>query len=205
MAELVTTGMGQVERIADQADLSLSWLGRGRDRTAAVNELTSRIKEIEPHLDRAGVRVLSRRLSVHDRWDGKRRSGAEATQSYQVRITDITVLDDLLAVLIGSEPSLVDGPHWQLADDAEATREAQRAAVAVARARAAGYAEALGGRLGALIQVTDASAPGHTVVARALSFRGVREAQVVNVPDLSLEPQPVVVSAHCTITWELLV
>ena len=44
MAQLVTVGTGEVERLADQADLRLSWIGRGRDRNAAVHELTTRIK-----------------------------------------------------------------------------------------------------------------------------------------------------------------
>jgi hypothetical protein len=205
MAELVTTGMGQVERIADRADLSLSWVGRGRDRTAAVRELTERIKNVEPRLDQQGVRVLSRRLSVHDRWDGKRRNGAEASQSYQVRITDVAVLDDLLAALIEAEPAVLDGPHWTLEDDTEATREAQQAAVAEARAKAEGYAEAVGGRLGVLRMVTDGSGPGRVVRASSMMYHSAMESSALNVPALSLEPQPVTVSAHCTITWELLV
>ncbi|HEX4704261.1 MAG TPA: SIMPL domain-containing protein, partial [Pseudonocardiaceae bacterium] len=130
MAELVTTGNGEVERIADRADLRLSYSGRGRDRTAAVNELTKRIGTVEPLLERDGVQVRSRRLSVHDVWDGRRRSGAAAEQSYQLRITDVTVLDDLIAALVTTEPSGIDGPFWDQADQTEPAREAQRSAVA---------------------------------------------------------------------------
>lgn len=207
MAQLVTIGTGEVERVADQADLRLSWVGRGRDRNAAVHELTGRIKDVEPHFDRPGVRVLSRRLSVHDVWrDAKRRDGAEATQSYLVRITDVTVLDDLLAALVGSEPTGIDGPNWALADDTEPTREARHAAVADARAKADGYADAVNGRLGALIQVTDGSPSGHQpMFAAAYSMRTRGAAAPPNIADLALEPQPVTVSAQCTITWELLV
>lgn len=205
MAQLVTVGTGEVERIADQADLRLSWVGRGKDRNSAVTQLTGTIKDVEPHFDRSGVRVVSRRLSVHDVWSGKRREGAEASQSYLVRITDVTVLDDLLAVLVGSEPAAIDGPTWALADDTEPAREAQQKAVADARAKAEGYADAVDGRLGALVQVTDGSmSPHQPMFAAAYSSRS-GGAALPNIADLGLEPQPVTVSAQCTITWELLV
>jgi hypothetical protein len=208
MAELVTTGNGEVERIADRADLRLSYSGRGRDRTAAVNELTKRIGTVEPLLERDGVQVRSRRLSVHDVWDGRRRSGAAAEQSYQLRITDVTVLDDLVAALVTTEPTGIDGPFWDLADQTEPAREAQRSAVADARGRAEGLAEALGARLGALVQVTDGSPPNSRMMpfgmAASASVRLRGGPVVPEIASLSLEPQPVAVHANCTITWELL-
>ncbi|HEX9339450.1 MAG TPA: SIMPL domain-containing protein [Pseudonocardiaceae bacterium] len=203
MAELVTTGTGEAERIADRAELRLSWVGRGRDRTVAVDELAARIKAVEPQFDRAGVEVRSRRLSVHDTWRGKRRDGAQATQSYLVRIADVTVLDDLLAGLVGTEPDVIDGPTWSLADDTGPSREARFAAVADARAKADGYAEAFGGRIGALKQVTDSSQPHIRPMAYAVAMRSHGGPDAANVADLALEPQQVTVSAQCTVTWEL--
>jgi hypothetical protein len=151
--------------------------------------------------------VLSRRLSVHDVWrDARRREGAQATQSYLVRITDVTELDDLLAALVGSEPTGIDGPTWTLADDTEPTREAQHAAVADARAKADGYADAVNGRLGPLLQVTDGSTSHHHQPMFAVAYKTSRAAAAPpNIGDLGLEPQPVTVSAQCTMTWELLV
>ena len=200
MAELVTTGGGEVERIADEAELSLRWQGHGKDRTSAVNELSRYVAGIEPLLDRDGVRVLSRQLWVHDRWrDGKRRDGADATQSYRIRVTDLDVLDDLLAVIVANEPSDVQGPNWGLADDAEPVREARHAAVADARAKAATYAEAVGGRLGAITRLADESSFGVQPVFAAAGM--VRHSNAMPaVAELNLEPQPVTVAAQCTIT-----
>jgi uncharacterized protein len=205
MADIVTTGGGHIERIADQADLALAWRGHGRDRASAVDDLGRSIADVEPLLARDGVRVLSRQLSVHDRWHtGRRRDGADAAQSYRIRVTDLSLLDDLLAVIVASEPSDVQGPYWGLADDTESVREARHAAVADARTKARTYAEAVGGRLGAIVRVADESHFGHGMPMFATSARSA-QAGMPDVAELNLEPQPVTVAAQCTITWELLV
>ena len=207
MAEVVTTGSGEIERVADQASLQLRYTGSAKDRTGAVNELAKVTKVVEPLLDRPGVTVRSRQLFVHDRWDGKRRTGAQANQSYDVLVTDVEVLNDLAGDLIATEPAHLIGPAWGLADRSAPFRDAQRSAVEDARDRAQGYADALGGRLGTLVKLEDGSGGVRHMpfAARdaAMSYRGAPPQP--NVADLSLEPQLVTVPASCTVTWELLV
>ena len=205
MAEVVTTGLGEVERTADEATLHLRYTATARDRINAVNELTRRTAVVEPVLDRAGVTVRSRQLNVHDRWDGRRRAGAQANQDYQVLVTDVAVLDDLMGELVATEPADLTGPQWSLADRAKPFREAQQAAVADARDKAQGYAEALGWRLGTVLRLDDTSG-GHVrhmpMSSMAYAPGGVAE---VHVAELALEPQPVLVQASCTISWEVLI
>jgi uncharacterized protein len=204
-AEVVTSGTGEVERVADRAQLRLGYTATGKDRTAAVSELTRRIGTVEPHLDRAGVEVRDRQLSVHDVWTGRRRSGAQADQHYLLRITDVSVLDDLLATLVTTEPNSLDGPNWELADPSAAFRDAQRAAVADAHSRAEGFADALGARLGGLVRLTDGSQPHHGQMRfGAQAPMGMASARAMpETAELSLQPQVVTVSADCTITWRL--
>jgi uncharacterized protein YggE len=203
MAELVTTGHGEVERTADQAGLLLHYAHRAKDRTAAVNGLTRRIGKVEPVLSRDGVTVRSRRLSVHDVWEGKRRTDAEATQVYSLLLTDLDVCDELVGDLILTEPRSLDGPNWALAEQTAAYREAQAAAVADARVTAQGYADALGARLGPLLRLDDTS-PGRARPGGGPYFAMARSGQAPDIAALSLEPQQVTVSAMCSITWELL-
>src|SRR5690349_17230255 len=143
MAEVVTKGVGKVERTADRAEVQVSFETLGSTRDEAVRLLTARIAEVEPALGRPGVEVRSRQLNVHDNWDGRRRSGSRAMQNYVVRVDDVTGLDGLLGALVTAEPTWLNGPTWQLKDDVEAVREAQGEAVRDARRRAEGYAEAL--------------------------------------------------------------
>ena len=203
---MVTTGSGEVERVADEATLQLRYTGSAKDRTGAVNELAKLTKLVEPLLDRPGVTVRSRQLFVHDRWDGRRRTGAMANQSYTVLVTDVDVLNDLVGELVVAEPASLAGPAWSLADRSEPFREAQRMAVEDARERTQGYADALGWRIGALLKLEDTSGGvRHMPFAAAMARPGSRAPQEAYVADLSLEPQLVTVPANCTITWELLI
>ena len=193
--------MGEVERIADRASIQVSFAHNGKDRTSAVAALSERVVAVEALLNRDGVRVRDRRLSVHDRWEGKRRAGAVANQSYTVRVTDLAVLNDLIADLVTVEPADLSGPSWELADHDEAQLEAQSAAVWDARRRAEGYVAALGRELGDLVRITD-GATGHSPMA--FGARTVAMGASMGRPDiaeLSLEPQPVTVTAVCTMTW----
>lgn len=204
MTEVQTHGMGQVERMADQAGLHVSYTHRAKDRTNATSALTARIGTVESALTREGVQVRDRRLAVHDVWDGKRRSGAQATQSYQLRITDLAVLNDLIGDLMVTEPATLRGPFWELANPGEAERDAQRDAVRAARRRAEVYAEELGCQLGRLVTIADSGVHAHPLrgaaVAMPMAAAGVGRPDIAQ---LSLEPQLVTVTATCTMTWEI--
>ncbi|MBW4715579.1 SIMPL domain-containing protein [Saccharothrix obliqua] len=205
MAEVVTRGTGRVERTADRAEVQVNFETVGATRNAAVDELTRRVASVEPVLDRAGVEVRSRRLDVHDNWDGQRRAGSRASQQYVLRVHDLDRLDDLLSALVAAEPTWLNGPNWQLATDTEAVRAAQREAVADARRRAEGYAEALGARLGTLLKLSDGDGePWEPSVGRSVAAYGGSVGDAPRMEELNLEAQQIVVTVRCTAAWSLL-
>src|SRR5215468_1353125 len=159
VTEVVTRGSGEHEVLADQAEVRVTYAANDADRSRAVEALGLRADAVDAVLrgDAMAHAVEVRRRSMHvgDRWDRKRRVGATAQLQLVLRVTDLAVLDDLLAALFSAEPEWLDGPHWSLADETVAMREAQRLAVADARARAEAYAEALGARLGTLVKLSD--------------------------------------------------
>jgi uncharacterized protein len=90
-----------------------------------------------------------------------------------------------------------------LKDPDAARRTAQARAVADARDRAEGYAAALGGRLGALLRLSEAGDGG--VEPRAFRMAAMARAEAApDVRELGLEPEPVRVTVRCTTNWELL-
>ncbi|HEY1574968.1 MAG TPA: SIMPL domain-containing protein [Pseudonocardiaceae bacterium] len=202
MAQIVTQGRGEVHRVADRARVHAAFTVRAKDRVAAVDALATRVARVQVLLGRDGVTVESRRLSVHDAFDGRRRSGTAATQRYSILVVDLDQLDDLIAELVTADPSSLDGPFWDLADRSAAFGEAQRLAVADARGTAQGYADALAARLGPLVRLEDQSpGGGRTVhIARALSSRSAAPA----VAELSLLPEEISVLANCSATWDLM-
>jgi hypothetical protein len=204
MAEVETQGMGQVERIADRAALQLSYVEQAKDRTSAASALANRVGAVESALARDGMQVRDRQLAVQDLWDGKRRAGARASQSYQVRITDLDVLNDVIAELMVTEPTTLRGPFWELAEQGDAVREAQRDAVRDAQRRAEGYAEVLGCRLGPLSRIVDSGIQGQPMRTASIGLSyGAREKARPDIAELSLEPQLVTVTATCKMTWEI--
>ncbi|MGE3287802.1 MAG: SIMPL domain-containing protein [Pseudonocardia sp.] len=198
---IVTEGAGRVEQPGDRAELDLRFEGAGTDRASAVAALGARMAAAAGALEHPALKVRHRRLWVGTRWREDVVVGAQAVEHLDVVVTDVAALEEILAALVAAEPAGLGGPRWTLADEAAARREAQKRAVADARDRAEGYADALGGTLGALISLGDAGA--HQPAPRMMAM-AAREAAVPDVRDLGLEPEPVEVTARCTATWELL-
>ncbi|MCO1656915.1 SIMPL domain-containing protein [Pseudonocardia humida] len=202
--EIVTEGSGWHEQTADRADVDLTYTASARTRADAVRELGRQVAAAEPHLGHRAVQVRHRRLWVHNEWRGRRVVGCRAGQEISLRLTDVAALEEVLSALIGTEPSGLNGPRWLLDDRASALREAQRRAVEDARHRAEGYAEALGGRIGALLLLSEAAEHG-PVAYRAMDMAESGGAGGgPDVRDLGLEPEPVRVSARCTTRWTLI-
>ena len=143
------------------------------------------------------------RLAVHDQWRGNRVVGSRATEDLTLRLSDVGALVEVLAAVVASEPASLNGPNWQLTDPVAARRAAQANAVADARDRAEGYAAALGGRLGALLRLSEAAGGGMEPRAFAMAAMA-REAPAPVVRELGLEPEPVRVTVRCATSWELL-
>jgi uncharacterized protein len=203
----MTRGSGEHEVTADQAEVRAAFTANAPDRAGAVTALGERVDRLDAVLQRDGVEVRRRSLHVGDRWDRRRRVGSTAQLQLVLRITNLTVLDDLLAELFSAEPEWLDGPQWSLGDETAAVHEAQQRAVADARARAEAYADAIGGRLGALIKLSDEGAERPYPVMRGTAMAFAAETAAVgreSVQQLGLTPEQVTVRATCTASWALL-
>jgi uncharacterized protein YggE len=208
VAEVQTKGTGTVERTADRAQVDVSFEVAGERRNDAVEALTSRVSAVEPLLDRPGVEVRTRQLSVHDNWDGNTRAGSRASQRYVLRVTALDQLDSLLSALVLAEPTWLNGPSWDLTDTEDAVFDAQQEAVADARLRAQGYAEALGRRLGPLVRLSDGDGDlwqaEAAMSAKSFAGYGGSPGVPVQIDQLGLEPQLITVTVRCSATWSLL-
>ncbi|PRY45758.1 SIMPL domain-containing protein [Umezawaea tangerina] len=208
VAEVVTRGTGTVERTADRAQVDVSFETEGEQRADAVEALTSRVSTVEALLERSGVEVRSRQLSVHDNWDGNNKAGSRASQRYVLRVTDLDELDSLLSALVMAEPTWLNGPTWDLVDTRDAVHEAQQGAVTDARLRAQGYADALGRRLGPLQRLSDGDGDmwhaESAMASKSFAGYGGSPGAPVQVDQLSLEAQQITITVRCTAAWSLL-
>lgn len=204
MPEVVTRGTGEHEVVADRAEIQVTFSAEAADRSTAVSRLAERMAAVEPALTPDAVEERQRSVSVQTQWDNNRRAGCAAQELLVLRVTDLAILDDLLAALFSAEPDWLNGPQWSLANESAAMREAQIKAVEDARTRAQAYADALGGHLGALIRLADdgAERPYPTAMPMSLAAGGSRMGQE-SVRQLGLLPGLVTVRAVCTAVWSL--
>jgi uncharacterized protein YggE len=178
------------------ARFAVTATARDRDRETTLARLAERTAAVRVLLDAAEPAVERRETGQLRVWPETKRSG-ERVVAYHgsvtttVTVVDFTALGELMLRLADQEQVEVAGPWWSLRPDSPAYREARHAAIADALARAREYAEALGARVTALLELADtglATAP--PMMAKAGFGRAAEAA-----PELELDPQPQPVQA----------
>ena len=143
-------------------------------------------------------------LDLSPSWehDGTRmvRAGFTVTNRIAATVRDLEAVGRVLDAGLGAGATGLDGVRFRLADEAAASEEARRAAVADARRRATTIAEALGGGLGPLVAVSEGTPAGPSPFREAkLAFAAV----ATDAPTPVL-PGAVEVGVTVTAAWELL-
>ncbi|GAA2510337.1 SIMPL domain-containing protein [Streptomyces gobitricini] len=201
-------GEAHLEVDPEIARIGITVAARGTDRRAALDDLTRRnttvLDLIRSYGDavenlRTGAFSISPELGRHGR--------AERVRAYHgsvhitAELTDFTALGELTTRLADLELTRVDGPWWALRPDSPAHGEARRLAVQEAVQRAREYAQALGTRLAALVELADLGAENATphlspaVGGARMAFAAAEPAESA-APPLDLEPQRQTVTAQ---------
>jgi uncharacterized protein len=130
----------------------------------------------------SGVSVQEEREYQKDRHVFR---GYRARNNVQVKLEDGTLIGRIMRLATERAQARIDGPYWRIALDNPARAEACRQAATDARRKAQAYAEALGVRLGAVVQVVEpgvhVSRPRHGtefVVASAMDMDEAPEIRV---------------------------
>ncbi|WP_086720122.1 SIMPL domain-containing protein, partial [Streptomyces angustmyceticus] len=202
---LAVRGEARLDVDPEIARIAVTVTARGTDRTTALADLTRRneaaLTLIRSHGD-AVERLETGTFSLTPQLTEKGRH--ERVRAYHGRVThtaalnDFTTLGELTTRLADLDLTRVDGPWWDLRPDSPAHRAARTQAVREAVQRAREYAEALGARLDALLEIADLGAEDATPPAGPAlrSFAGYGAAAQESAPALDLEPQRQTVHAH---------
>ncbi|MDH6465188.1 uncharacterized protein YggE [Micromonospora sp. A200] len=169
---------------------------RERDREVTLTRLAERAAAVRVLLDEHAAAVDRReagdlRVRPETNRSGERVVGYHGSVTTSVTVTDFAVLAELMLRLADQEQVEVAGPWWALRPDSPAHREARHAAIADALHRAREYAEALGARVTALLELADAEEGFAPMAGAAFSHRMEKGAP----PELELDPQPQTVHA----------
>ncbi|MFD3679603.1 SIMPL domain-containing protein [Streptomyces sp. NPDC058613] len=194
-------GEARIEVDPEIARIGITVSARGTDRRTALDDLTRRnnavldlVKSYGDPVEKleTGAFSISPELTRHGR--GDRIRAYHGRVHITAELNDFTTLGELTTRLADLELTHVDGPWWALRPTSPAHGEARRQAVLEAVQRAREYAEALGSRLSALVELADlgaenavpfqAAGPGGGM--RTMAFSATEDA---GAPPLDLEPQ----------------
>jgi uncharacterized protein YggE len=183
-----------LEVAPELARFTVTVSARDKDRQTTLTRLTQRVDAVRAALDEYGAAIERRETgSVQVRPElkrsGERISAYVASLATTVTVTDFTVLGDLMLRLSDEDQTSVYGPWWGLRPNSPVHRQARRAAVDDARSRAEEYAEAVGRKLGRLLELSDTgmSAAPMARVGYAADVSMLRSG--AGTPELDLEPQ----------------
>ncbi|MGA5101709.1 SIMPL domain-containing protein [Streptomyces lavendulocolor] len=201
-------GEAHLEVDPEIARIGITVTARGTDRRTTLDDLTRRNTTVLDLLKSYGDAVenittgtltITPELTRHGRTERVR--AHHGTVHITAELTDFTALGELATRLADLELTRVDGPWWELRPDSPAHGEARRRAVEEAVQRARAYAEALGTRLAALVELADLGAenatpylPPATGGAR-MAFAAAETAESAP-PPLDLEPRRQTVTAQ---------
>ena len=155
-------GEANVEADPELCEFAVMVTARDKDRRAALEQLTQRNKalldQVRADYGEALEKVETGRFSVYPEWRGKRTDKVgpyQGTVRVRIVVKDFAVLGEMVTRIADTEGRAIDGPFWTLRRDSEVYRTARSEAVGEAVRRAREYAEALGSRLTALLELAD--------------------------------------------------
>lgn len=196
---IAVRGEAQLEVDPEIARIGVTVGARGKDRRAALDDLTRRnatvldlVKGYGDAVERleTGAFSITPELTKHGR--GERVHAYHGRVHITAELTDFTALGELTTRLADLELTSVDGPWWALRPTSPAHRRARQQAVREAVLRAREYAEALGTTLAALVELADVGAenaqPYLPPPGRMRSMAYAADAGEAAAP-LDLEPQ----------------
>lgn len=195
---------GEVSREVppELVQISVSVTARDKDRQATLSRLTERQAALGALLDGYAAAIEKRETSAvyvrpETRRSGERVVAYTGTVTTGVTLHDFTVLGELVLRLADQDQVSVGGPYWSLRPTSEVHRQARRAAVDDALARAREYADAVGATLLRLLELSDVGMSGPQPIRPMMFAAGaVARGAGGGAPELDLDPQPQTVQAQ---------
>ncbi|MEU6807019.1 SIMPL domain-containing protein [Streptomyces neyagawaensis] len=159
---IAVRGDAHLEVDPEIARIGITVTARGKDRRAALDDLTRRnntaldlVKSYGDAIERLETGTFSLTPQLKEKGRGERVHAYHGRVHITAELTDFTALGELTTRLADLDLTHVDGPTWTLRPDSPAHREARQKAVREAVQRAREYADALGTTLAALVELAD--------------------------------------------------
>ncbi|MEU5162890.1 SIMPL domain-containing protein [Streptomyces sp. NPDC020875] len=203
---IAVRGEALLEVDPEIARITVAVRARGTDRRAALEDLTRRnttavelIKSYGDAVEKLETGLFSISPELTRRGRGEQVRAYHGQVHLEAEFSDFTALGELTTRLADLELTSVSGPWWALRPGSPAHGEARRRAVREAVKRAREYADALGARPVALVELSDIGAEGVQTYGAPLmagSRAGGAYGSAEAAPELDLEPRRQTVRAE---------
>ncbi|ARF54828.1 SIMPL domain-containing protein [Streptomyces gilvosporeus] len=203
-------GEARLEVEPEIARIFVTVTARGTDRNTTLTDLTRRndqaltlIKSYGDAVEKLETGAFSITPQLTDKGRNERIRAYHGSVTLTATLNDFTALGELTTRLGDLDLTRLAGPWWSLRPDSPAHRTARTQAVREAVQRAREYAEALGARLDALVELADLGADAPTTPTAPGALRGygappppAAPGGAPATPALDLQPQRQTVHAH---------
>ncbi len=159
---IVVSGTGEVAVAPDMAVLTIGAVEEASDADRAMDAVSARMRDLFEVLAEEGVAerdLQTTRLNLQPIYDQSGQVRFRASNQVVVRLRDLTRVGAVLGRTVGAGANNIgrwqSGLRLDVADPAAFTAEARRLAVADAKAKAEGLAEAAGARLGPVREISE--------------------------------------------------
>ncbi|UUU34640.1 SIMPL domain-containing protein [Streptomyces sp. CA-210063] len=199
---IAVRGEARLEVDPEIARIRVTVLARGKDRRAALDDLTRRnttvldlVKTYGAAVERLETGAFSITPELKEKGRGERINAYHGRVHITAELTDFTALGELTTRLADLDLTRVDGPWWSLRPNSPAHKQARQQAVKEAVQRAREYADALDTTLAALVELADigAEAPaqpfGPAAPGGPMRSARAKGAEATDAAPLDLEPQ----------------
>jgi uncharacterized protein YggE len=175
---------------------------------AALSEVATRSRSLEALLGDLGIPAEKRSTSgvtvreEYDYVDGKQtRRGFRAENTVTIRVADHTIAGRLIQEATSAAKANVRGPSWWIAPGNPARLDACRRAVESAQRKAEAYADALGRRLGPVLEIREPGA-GIQPLPKGGGMLAMRTMAAESAP-IDVDPGELDVEASVEVTFQL--
>jgi uncharacterized protein YggE len=191
---------GEATREVDPeiAGFSVTLHASDRNRGATLSRLAARVEALRTVLEPYAAAIEKRetsRLAVYARSKKERVIAYTGSATTSIVVKDLDVVGELMMRVADQDQVTVSGPFWSVRPGSPVFREVRQAAITEAITRAREYAEALGARLTALLELTDSGMSG-AVPQRAMHFGARATSLADGSPELDLDPPAQQISAQ---------
>ena len=193
---IVVSGAGSVSTVTDRAQCSFGVTSAGKTASAALRANAADMTKVIAALKAQGIAagdIRTQLVSLSPRYspNGEDIVGYTAMNSVGVTLRSLAKVGAVIDAAVDAGANQVDGPNLVRSDQSALYRQALRAAIANARAKAQAIARASGLKLCRITDVSESGGP--TPVPES--------AKVTAAPSTPIEPGTQVVEAMVAVTF----